>query len=150
MLDSLVAAPHIERLLPRGGKIADLGSGGGFPGVPLAARLLTHDESLSMTLIESIGKKARFLEVVTRTRRVPSSGLTSIWATSIALCPIKDAAALSSASHESPARFHASSEPVGVNSGVASRISSPSGAPARAVMTSNRTPLPWANSSARA
>jgi len=65
LLDSLVAAPHVERLLPRGGKIADLGSGGGFPGVPLAARLLTHDESLSLTLIESIGKKARFLEVVT-------------------------------------------------------------------------------------
>ena len=66
VLDSLVAAPHIERLLPGGrGKIADLGSGGGFPGVPLAARLLLRHEELSMTLIESIGKKARFLEAVT-------------------------------------------------------------------------------------
>ena len=65
LLDSLVAAPHIERLLPNGGKIADLGSGGGFPGIPLAARLLSHHSNLSMTLIESIGKKARFLEVVT-------------------------------------------------------------------------------------
>ena len=65
LLDSLVAAPHIERLFPNGGKIADLGSGGGFPGVPLAARLLSHHSNLSMTLIESIGKKARFLEAVT-------------------------------------------------------------------------------------
>ena len=65
LLDSLVAAPHIERLLPNGGKIADLGSGGGFPGVPLAARLLSRHDGFSMTLIESIGKKARFLEVVT-------------------------------------------------------------------------------------
>ena len=65
LLDSLVAAPHIERLLPAGGKIADLGSGGGFPGVPLAARLLTRHDNLSLTLIESIGKKARFLEAVT-------------------------------------------------------------------------------------
>ena len=65
LLDSLVAAPHIERLLPNGGKIADLGSGGGFPGIPLAARLLSHHSNLSMTLIESIGKKARFLEAVT-------------------------------------------------------------------------------------
>ena len=65
LLDSLVAAPHIERLLPNGGKIADLGSGGGFPGVPLAARLLSRHDGLSMTLIESIGKKARFLEAVT-------------------------------------------------------------------------------------
>ena len=65
LLDSLVAAPQIERLLPNGGKIADLGSGGGFPGIPLAARLLSHDSNLSMTLIESIGKKVRFLEAVT-------------------------------------------------------------------------------------
>ena len=65
LLDSLVAAPHIEKLLPSGGKIADLGSGGGFPGVPLAARLLSRHDGLSMTLIESIGKKARFLEAVT-------------------------------------------------------------------------------------
>ena len=65
LLDSLVAAPHIEKLLPSGGKIADLGSGGGFPGVPLAARLLSRHDGFSMTLIESIGKKARFLEVVT-------------------------------------------------------------------------------------
>jgi len=56
----------MERLLPDGrGKIADLGSGGGFPGVPLAARLLSRYDGLSMTLIESIGKKARFLEAVT-------------------------------------------------------------------------------------
>ena len=66
LLDSLVAAPHIERLIPDGhGKIADLGSGGGFPGIPLAARLLSRHEGLSITLIESIGKKARFLEAVT-------------------------------------------------------------------------------------
>lgn len=65
LLDSLVAAPHIERMLSTGhGKIADLGSGGGFPGVPLAARLLTRHDGLSLTLIESIGKKARFLEAV--------------------------------------------------------------------------------------
>jgi 16S rRNA (guanine527-N7)-methyltransferase len=56
----------MERLLPDGrGKIADLGSGGGFPGVPLAARLLSRYDGLAMTLIESIGKKARFLEAVT-------------------------------------------------------------------------------------
>ena len=66
LLDSLVATPHIERLAPGGrGKIADLGSGGGFPGVPLAVRLLSRYDGLSMTLIESIGKKARFLEAVT-------------------------------------------------------------------------------------
>jgi len=65
LLDSLVAVPHIERLIPDGGgTIADLGSGGGFPGVPLAARLLPCHDGLSVTLVESIGKKARFLETV--------------------------------------------------------------------------------------
>lgn len=65
LLDALVAAPLVEHLLSDGrGKIADLGSGGGFPGVPLAARLLSRHADLSMTLIESIGKKARFLETV--------------------------------------------------------------------------------------
>lgn len=33
--------------------------------MPLAARLLSRHEGLSMALIESIGKKARFLEAVT-------------------------------------------------------------------------------------
>lgn len=33
--------------------------------MPLAARLLSRHDSLSMTLIESIGKKAHFLEAVT-------------------------------------------------------------------------------------
>ena len=32
--------------------------------MPLAARLLTRHDNLSLTLIESIGKKARFLEAV--------------------------------------------------------------------------------------
>ena len=65
LLDALVAAPHIEHLLSDGrGRIADLGSGGGFPGVPLAARLLSRQAENSLTLIESIGKKARFLEAV--------------------------------------------------------------------------------------
>lgn len=64
-LDSLAAVPEIERLLPAGRvNAADLGSGGGFPGIPIAARLLTRRPDLTLTLIESVGKKARFLEAV--------------------------------------------------------------------------------------
>ena len=63
---------------------------------------------------------------------------------------MKEEAALNSVSHSSLARFHASSEPVGVRSGAASRMSSPKGATARAVITSKRTPPPCARSSARA
>ena len=39
-------------------RLLDLGSGGGYPGIPLAAAL----SDLRVTLVESIGKKARFLE----------------------------------------------------------------------------------------
>src|SRR6185369_17877151 len=41
-------------------RFVDLGSGGGFPGIPLAAAL-PADRAL---LIDSIGKKVRFLETV--------------------------------------------------------------------------------------
>jgi 16S rRNA (guanine527-N7)-methyltransferase len=65
LLDALVAVPLIEPLLPaHGAKIADLGSGGGFPGVPLAARLLTAHSDASLELIEATQKKAHFLQTV--------------------------------------------------------------------------------------
>ncbi|HEY6058706.1 MAG TPA: 16S rRNA (guanine(527)-N(7))-methyltransferase RsmG [Candidatus Limnocylindrales bacterium] len=58
VLDSLAAAPllrdrHADDLL-------DLGSGGGFPGLPLAIGLAAR----RTLLVDSIGKKARFLETV--------------------------------------------------------------------------------------
>ncbi len=40
------------------GKLADIGSGGGFPGIVLAI----YYPDISITLIESIGKKCKFLE----------------------------------------------------------------------------------------
>jgi 16S rRNA (guanine527-N7)-methyltransferase len=42
-------------------RLLDLGSGGGFPGLPLAAALSVE----RALLVESIAKKARFLETVT-------------------------------------------------------------------------------------
>ncbi|MEO5376909.1 MAG: 16S rRNA (guanine(527)-N(7))-methyltransferase RsmG [Magnetococcus sp. DMHC-6] len=55
-LDSLYFAP----LLPPSAKIADIGSGAGFPGVPLAIVFPQH----RMHLIESIQKKAGFLSFI--------------------------------------------------------------------------------------
>ncbi len=59
VVDSLAAVPWLRS---RGtGRLLDLGSGGGFPGLPLAAALPV----LEMVLLEPIAKKTRFLRTVT-------------------------------------------------------------------------------------
>ena len=57
VLDSLLAVPVLAARGPR--SILDLGSGGGFPGLPLAASMPVE----RVGLVDSIGKKARFLGV---------------------------------------------------------------------------------------
>jgi 16S rRNA (guanine527-N7)-methyltransferase len=60
VIDSLTALTWLrERGVER---LLDLGSGGGFPGIPLAAAAQT----LEVTLVEPVGKKARFLDTVVR------------------------------------------------------------------------------------
>jgi 16S rRNA (guanine527-N7)-methyltransferase len=58
VLDSLAAGPLLRRLNARA--ILDLGSGGGYPGLPLAIALGV-DRAL---LVDSVGKKVRFLQTV--------------------------------------------------------------------------------------
>jgi 16S rRNA (guanine527-N7)-methyltransferase len=60
VIDALSAVPILERLaLTRGARLLDIGSGAGYPGLPLAAALpLSH-----VGLLDSIRKKARFLAV---------------------------------------------------------------------------------------
>lgn len=64
VLDSLSVAPLLQ-----GRRIADVGTGAGFPGLPLA--ILRTD--CNFTLIDSNGKKTRFVEHVARTL-----GLTNV------------------------------------------------------------------------
>jgi 16S rRNA (guanine527-N7)-methyltransferase len=54
---SLAALPLVARFA---GRIVDVGSGGGSPGIPLAAALSDRD----VTLLEANGRKASFLERV--------------------------------------------------------------------------------------
>ena len=58
LLDSLAMHPFVER-----GTLADLGTGPGLPGIPLAIA----KPELQVTLVESNGKKARFLREAVRT-----------------------------------------------------------------------------------
>lgn len=57
LLDSLTVLPHLS-----GQAVADVGSGAGFPGLPLAIA----SPGRSFTLIEATGKKVRFIEHATR------------------------------------------------------------------------------------
>ncbi len=56
VFDSLILKPEIH-----GSRIADLGSGGGFPGIPLAITL----SEKHFTLVEIVKKKCIFLDYVT-------------------------------------------------------------------------------------
>ena len=57
-LDSLLAVPQVGRWT-RAKSLIDIGSGGGFPGLPLAATLPFR----RVALVDSIGKKQKFLSV---------------------------------------------------------------------------------------
>jgi 16S rRNA (guanine527-N7)-methyltransferase len=57
LLDSLAASPDLQ-----GTRIADLGTGAGFPGLPLA---IVHPER-EFTLIDATAKKIRFVEHAAR------------------------------------------------------------------------------------
>ncbi len=63
LLDSLAVLPHL-----RGLAVADVGSGAGFPGLPLAIA----DPDRRFALVESTGKKAKFLRHVVERLELPN------------------------------------------------------------------------------
>jgi 16S rRNA (guanine527-N7)-methyltransferase len=62
-LDSLTPAPFLDR---PDGALIDLGSGGGFPGIPLRIAL----PGLQVSLVEASRKKSSFLSHIVRTLRL--------------------------------------------------------------------------------
>jgi len=66
LLDSLAMLPFV-----RDGALADLGTGAGLPGIPLAIA----NSDLQVTLVESNGKKARFLREAVRTLQLPNASV---------------------------------------------------------------------------
>jgi 16S rRNA (guanine527-N7)-methyltransferase len=63
LLDSLAMHASVQAIAGRGGSLADLGTGAGLPGIPLAIAY----PGLQVALVESNGKKARFMREVLRT-----------------------------------------------------------------------------------
>ncbi len=66
IIDSLSAAPILLSLLSSGDRIADLGSGAGLPGIPLAIALKDHH----FTLVERMGRRVGFLRNALATCRL--------------------------------------------------------------------------------
>lgn len=64
--DSLSLVPFVAEAGARA--VVDLGSGGGFPGVPLAVAM----PDVHFMLVESVGKKARFLQEVVQRLGLPN------------------------------------------------------------------------------
>jgi len=63
LLDSLAVLPHLKGLT-----IADIGTGAGFPGLPLAIA----DPDRRFTLVESTGKKANFVRHAAKVLALPN------------------------------------------------------------------------------
>ncbi|MFN8520835.1 MAG: 16S rRNA (guanine(527)-N(7))-methyltransferase RsmG [Chloroflexota bacterium] len=59
VLDSLAAVAPIRARIPGARSLVDIGSGGGYPGIPLGLAMGVA----RLSLVESVGRKARFLEV---------------------------------------------------------------------------------------
>ncbi len=68
-LDSLSAA----RFVPEGSRLLDIGSGAGFPGIPI--KIIS--ESLEVTLLDSVHKKVVFMREVIRALGL--GGITAVW-----------------------------------------------------------------------
>ena len=62
LLDSLAMHPFVDGIANAGGRLADLGTGAGLPGIPLAIA----KPGLRVSLVESNGKKVRFLREAIR------------------------------------------------------------------------------------
>lgn len=57
LVDCLAVLPALQRRLPTGGRVLDVGSGGGLPGVVIAVML----DAVEVCCVDAVGKKAAFV-----------------------------------------------------------------------------------------
>ena len=67
-LDSCLPFQYVE--IPKGAAVIDVGTGAGFPGIPM--RILRPD--LRLTMLDSLQKRVHFLESVCQALQIPVQG----------------------------------------------------------------------------
>jgi 16S rRNA (guanine527-N7)-methyltransferase len=82
-LDSITIVLALPEPLPVGFKIIDVGSGGGFPGVPLKIVF----PQIDLVLLESTGKKAEFLKYIVQSMALERVKVVNGRAEEMALWP---------------------------------------------------------------
>ena len=82
-LDSLTVAQALPDSLRSGGRLADVGSGAGFPGIPL--KILFPD--MGLTLIDSVAKKTTFLQYLSDALKLQGTEVCTGRAESLAHTP---------------------------------------------------------------
>jgi 16S rRNA (guanine527-N7)-methyltransferase len=69
LLDSLALVTPLRRIAAAGGRVLDVGSGGGFPGIPLSIAC----PDLAVTMLDAVQKKCAFLTQVQLELRLPNA-----------------------------------------------------------------------------
>jgi len=79
----VVGVPEGRGLIPQGAAVIDVGTGAGFPGIPL--KILRPD--ISLTLLDALNKRVKFLEEVTA--RLELADTTCLHGRAEELCAVK-------------------------------------------------------------
>jgi 16S rRNA (guanine527-N7)-methyltransferase len=73
-LDSLTVAAALPEIIPQGFRIIDVGSGGGFPGLPLKIAF----PQIDLVLLEATAKKAGFLNYMIQRLSLKNAKVVSL------------------------------------------------------------------------
>jgi 16S rRNA (guanine527-N7)-methyltransferase len=121
VLDHVLDSLHLCPQLPTTGRLADLGSGAGFPGVPIAIVC----PAVAMVLVESRRKRANFLREVVRQLALQNTQVAESRAEALAVSSAETFDAVTARAFGSTATFAEAAYPLLKPGGVAIAMKGP-------------------------